>query len=320
MSLLSEYALTPDIFDSTSYSSDEIGRIHLQHLKEILLDEGLVRDLRNGAWHSLFMDNIRPWHLRGKELLKKLITQHRLRLFPEILDNEPTTDREWCQESLASSHKIDPITGHKIDPITGIITTSKVAANFRNEREVVSIDRLSSAHWWATRSPSVRLARTTEAYKENLKLVLRCANSIMFIDPHVDPTRKNYGEFISLLEVMYDREPAPLIEIHRVCYYGSGPGRKLFKSPEWKKRFHDEWDSRLQNVRLSVKVFIWDDFHDRYLISDLVGINVPNGFDTTKENSKTTWTRLGRNDRDDVQREFALGTERHKLKCSFTVP
>ncbi|NIA11682.1 MAG: hypothetical protein GWP10_18660 [Nitrospiraceae bacterium] len=310
MSLLSEYALTPDIFDSTSYSSDEIGRTHLQHLKEVLLNEGLVRDLRNGAWHSLFIDNIRPWHLRGKELLKKLITQHRLRLFPEVRDNEPTTDREWCQESLAS---------HKIDPITGIITTSKVAANFRDKREVASIDRLSSAHWWAIQSPSVRLARTTEAYKENLKLVLRCANSIMFIDPHLDPTRKNYGEFISLLEAMYDREPAPLIEIHRVCYYGSGSRRKLFTPSEWKKRFHDEWDSRLQNVHLSVKIFIWDDFHDRYLISDLVGINVPNGFDTTKRNSKTTWTRLGRNDRDDVQREFE-DNGRHTLRCNFTVP
>ena len=79
MALLAEYALTPDVFDSTSYSSDEVGRIQLQHLKEVLLSEGLVRDLRDGKWLALFADDGRPWHMRGKELLKKLVQQKRLR-------------------------------------------------------------------------------------------------------------------------------------------------------------------------------------------------------------------------------------------------
>jgi hypothetical protein len=39
MALLAEYALTPDVFDSTSYSNEEVGRIRLQHLKEVLLSE-----------------------------------------------------------------------------------------------------------------------------------------------------------------------------------------------------------------------------------------------------------------------------------------
>jgi len=305
MPLLSEYALTPDIFYPTSYSSDEVGRICLQSLKEVLLNEGLVRDLRNGAWHSVFDNNTRSLHLRGKELLKKLISQRRLCPFQEVLDNEPTTDREWCQEALASN---------QINPITGVITTKNVAANFRKEREVASIDRLSSAPWWAaSRSPSIRLARTTKAYKENLQLILRCANSIMFIDPYLDPSCDNYRDFISLLEVVSGRDPVPRIEIHRVCYSGIEPS-------EWKKRFHEAWDSSLRNAGLSVEVFVRNKFHDRYLISDLIGISVPYGFDTTTKNIKTTWTRLGRNERDDVQREFDKGTGDHTIRCSFTVP
>ena len=75
MALLAEYALTPDVFDSASYSNDEVGGIRLQHLKEVLLSEGLVRDLRDGRWSSLFADDGRPWHMRGKELLKKLAQQ-----------------------------------------------------------------------------------------------------------------------------------------------------------------------------------------------------------------------------------------------------
>ena len=60
-----------------------------------------------------------------------------------------------------------------------------------------------------------------------------------------------------------------------------------------------------KSAGVSVEVFLWDDFHDRYLITDLIGISLPHGFGTTKApNTQTTWTRLGRNDRDSVQREF----------------
>ena len=311
MPLLSEYALTPDVFDSTSYSSDEVGSIQLQYLKEVLLNEGLVRDLRDGAWRSLFANNVRPWHRRGKELLKKLITQRRLRRFPAVLTSEPCTDHEWCEEALAS---------HERTPLIGIVTTRNVADNY-DSPAIASIDRLSSAPWWARRSPSVRLTRTVEEYRDNLRLILQCANSIMFIDPHLDPSRRRYRNFISLLNVMDSRSPAPLIEIHRVCYYGSGPNRELIEPLEWQKRFHDSWADALRHTNLSVEVFIWDDFHDRYLISDLVGISVPNGFDTTSNpNSITTWTRLGRKDRDDVQREFDPATNRHALRYKFAVP
>ena len=71
MALLAEYALTPDVFDLTSYSTDEVCGLHLQSIKDVLLHEALVRNLRNGEWATLFSGNYRPWHRRGKELLKK---------------------------------------------------------------------------------------------------------------------------------------------------------------------------------------------------------------------------------------------------------
>jgi len=311
MPLLSEYALIPDVFDSTSYSTDEVGRIQLQYLKEILLNEGLVRDLWDGAWRSFFSNNVRPWHYRGKELLKKLIVQSRLREFPSILTKKPQTDHEWCKEALAS---------HEKEPLVGIVATKNVAENYKNS-VVVPIDRLSTDPWWKRRSPSVRLKRTLKEYKDNLQLILQCANSIMFIDPHLDPSKRRYQDFSSLLCVAGSRSPAPLIEIHRVCYYGSGPNRQLIDPLNWRKRFHDAWADTLRRANLSVEVFIWDNFHDRYVISNLVGISMQNGFDTTSDSkSKTTWTRLGREERDDIQREFDPASTSHKLKCRFKVP
>jgi hypothetical protein len=77
----------------------------------------------------------------------------------------------------------------------------------------------------------------------------------------------------------------------------------------------------MRSASISAEVFIWDDFHDRYLISDLIGVSLPYGFDTTTdESSFTTWTRLGRHDRDDIQREFDPASGRHALRHRFRVP
>ena len=310
MALLAEYALTPDVFDSTSYSNDEVGGIRLQYLKEVLLSEGLVRDLRDGRWSSLFADNGRSWHMRGKELLKKLILQNRLRLSAAVLDDEPTTDNEWCDEALAS---------HAATPLAGIVTTQSVAAGYRREPLVACVEQLTSAPWWVGRSPSVRLGRTTDEYIQHLQLILHCANSVMFIDPHLDPIQRRYGNFITLLQEMSGRTPAPLIEVHRVCNFDSRDKRDQYDELGWRNMFNS-WAAPLKGAGLTAEVFIWDDFHDRYVISDLVGVSVPNGFDTTTDvNRRTTWNRLGRNERDDIQREFDPACNKHTLRHRFIV-
>jgi hypothetical protein len=142
----------------------------------------------------------------------------------------------------------------------------------------------------------------------------------MFIDPHIDPERQGYGGFMTLLEAAGNRSLKPLIEIHRVCYEGSGPRREVRAGREWQQVFGQCLKPSLALLDLRVDVFIWDDFHDRYLITDLIGISVPNGFDVSNDpNARTTWTRLGRNDRDDVQREFHPSSGRHKLHEKFSL-
>ena len=75
MALLADYAITPDVFDVTSYSTEGECEARLATIHEAMPTEGLVRDLRAGAWSSLFRSGPRPWHRRGQELLKKLAMQ-----------------------------------------------------------------------------------------------------------------------------------------------------------------------------------------------------------------------------------------------------
>ena len=119
---------------------------------------------------------------------------------------------------------------------------------------------------------------------------------------------------------MARRSPAPKLEIHRVRYRGSGPHRDLVEVNEWERTFRSCLAPRLSRAGLKVEVFLWNDFHDRYVLSNLLGISVPNGFDTTSTKDTTTWTRLGRKDLEDIQREFDPAANRHDLKHRFTIP
>lgn len=210
MALLAEYAITPDVFDTTAYSSDEVCGLHLQVLKDVLLHEGLVRDLRSGEWARIFDDSSRPWHQRGKELLKKLRTQHRTVLADATRSTPPQTDADWCLEALGS---------HASRPLAGVIATDATAAPHAGNTAISSVSRLANAPWWAGRRPSLRVARTLAGYQAALASVLRHANSLLFIDPFIDPTdHHQYGDLMKLLGSLQRRPVKPPIEIHRAAW------------------------------------------------------------------------------------------------------
>lgn len=311
MPLLFEYAVTPDVFDTSSYPHEEVGTARLEYLKEVFLEEALLRNLRAGEWLAVFRNHERPWLRRGMELLKKMVKQNRLRLADAARPAAPASDVEWCLEALAS---------HKVDPITGVISTAQVADEVGGDPILGRLDRLGSSQCWTCRSASVRLARCRPNYQAQLRLIMHTANSVMFIDPHLDPTQRRYFDILPILLLAQSRRPVPLMEIHRVIYVGSGRNRQIVNTVEWENRFRNAWGRDLAAAGLRVEIFIWDDHHDRYLITDLIGIGMGNGFDTTSDpNAITTWNRLSRATRDDVQREFDPASNRHRLQHRFFV-
>ena len=309
MPLLAEYAITPEVFDITSYSTEEVCGLHLSTIRQVMMDEGLVRDLREGEWRALFANHGRPWHRRAKEIVKKLATQGRLVESPAALPDPPVNDQQWCAEALASHREVH-MTG-------GVIVTRPVKEALSREPLVERIDLLARAGWWAQRSQSVRLDRKLPDYRQHLNPILRHANSLQFIDPHLHPERRGYEQFATLLADAGQRKPTPLIEIHRGHYVGSGSARS---EPDFEPIFGNALTNHLRAAGLSAEVFIWDHFHDRYLISNLIGISLPNGFDTTsRSDDMTTWTRLGRAQRDDIQQEFDKASGRRTLRRQFTL-
>ena len=292
--MLDEYAIVPDVFNPSAYSNAAFIEMCLPHLKEPLLQEALVRDLRDGGWIQYCMGNSSSLHRLCKEIVKKLAQNNRLRRFPRHSGTDPVSAADWCQEGLDTS---------ATEALTGIIAGHGTKQGFA-QAEVASIEKLTGVPWWQSRSPSITVDRKTAEYQRVLRRVLMQANSLMFIDPNLDPSSYSYREFGFLLATLGPRTIKPRIEIHRSLCKGDGPGRTLPTVLEWQASFASLHQVLAANG-LSAEIFGWDDFHDRYLIADVIGICVPAGFDISgKPGDLSTWGRLGREDKDKIQRLF----------------
>ena len=311
MSLLHELAITPDVFRQDGYTGAGSCATSLAFLRPILMEEAVVRDLRRGRWSGFILGEDRGWHPAGRELVKKLLGKARLLPAEPANADEPSTDLDWAEEAIKS---------HGQAPLAAVLVGKDVYSALPKESLVCSVEKPQLSDWWRTRGCSLRLNRRSSDYLAVLGLALRHANVLRFIDPHLDPSRRRYGEFGRLLSAARRSGLAPLIELHRVCYDGSGSKRNLFKSvTEIQGRF-TTLDAGLAAAGLRATVYVWDDFHDRYFISNLVGVSTPNGFDISgNEAERTTWTRLSTRDREDVEREFDKAAHHHELRFQFSV-
>jgi hypothetical protein len=123
-----------------------------------------------------------------------------------------------------------------------------------------------------------------------------------------------------ILAPLAQRVVKPRIEIHRSFCKGDGPERTFPTEADWKISF-DTLRTALGSLGLTAEVFFWDDFHERYLIADIVGVSAPAGFDVTgRANDWSTWGRLGRDDKDKIQRLFDPASRADKLKWRFVIP
>src|SRR4051812_27376732 len=116
--MLSELAIVPDVFDAACYSSADTCNLHLNYLKEPILNEVLIRDLYEGGWGNFVKKDAGRWHPKAKELLKQIGKGARLRVFRRMLEQQPDTYRDWCREAVLS---------HEAEALAGVVAAAEVA-------------------------------------------------------------------------------------------------------------------------------------------------------------------------------------------------
>jgi hypothetical protein len=312
MPLLCEFAITPEVFSMDSYESEHEFRLNLSILKDNLMDGGIVRNFRNGDWlKNISMENPSV-HFKGKELVRKLEKQNRLKVYPKQIDVFEDIEASWIREAVSINEKYTP---------SGIICARDLDVEFLSNEHIKPIKELDKALWWKSSRQSIRLTRCMDSYIDNLNLLFSCVNSALFIDPYIDPTDIQYKHFFKLFELLARQELKPsLVQVHRLSSIGSGPSREPLSLENWKERFSKEWEEKLNNLGLRVDIFLWDEIHDRYFLSDLMGINLPYGFSTTsRKDSFTTWTKLEKDDINSIWKEFEPCSTGHVLQGKFTL-
>lgn len=305
--MLLDLAILPEVFEVGAYSDPALCGNLLKVLKPVLFEDAVVRDMRNGGWSQWMRKSVGNCHHATGEIIEALIKQRRLGLFPPVLDVEPDDSSTWCYEALAT---------HEQAALNAIICGNGVAADFEDHDLVQALEKVHESDWYKNRACSVRLHRQTTDYRNILRVPLKWCNSAMFIDPYLEPSRPGYSEFWRILELMRGWEIPPQIELHRCSFEGSGANRRILSLGEVQAMFTGV-GTFLSGAKMKASVYVWDAFHDRYLVTNHIGMVMPNGFDiSAAPNEMTTWSRLGAKDREDVQREFDPASHRHKLTCA----
>jgi hypothetical protein len=309
--MLDEYVLVPDVFDPGAYSNPVLIDYLLPHLREPLFQEAIVSDLADGGWSQYCTTNSGSLHRLCKEFLKKLAQGNRLRKRTQVGDACPITASDWCNEGMGTA---------AVNSLTGIIAahSTKDATAFKGQNQVASIERLTATPWWQARAPSIQLDRKTQSYLNVLQRTLAQANSLMFVDPYLDPSARGYREFHQLLTPLAQRNPKPRLELHRS--FNKGVDQNITPgSAFWQQAFAG-LGQQLEQQGLQAEVFIWSEFHDRHLITDVIGITASAGFDVSnRPDDLTTWSRMGRESKDAIQRQFDPATRPTCLRSRFNI-
>lgn len=286
--LLNEYAITPDVFDDDCCVEKAAHRACFQIFENHLFSEpALVRDLCNGGWNQYVLKHFGELSIRTKKLIEKLKTQNRLRKVKTAKIESPVKYFEWWKEANHSN---------ELEPLTGILISAKLAHKVKKKKEKsISIEKLGTAQWWKDNDPEIEVRRNIDDYLRHLTIILAHAKSIYFIDPYLDPRQTHYKDFKKILLNIRRSNDPPQIQIHREYLHIDAKNEEDRKF-KWEEIFRRAYSSLLRKAGLSIEVIIWGDLHERYLLTDIIGIRLGNGFDTDKKNKNaiTSWSRTGR--------------------------
>jgi hypothetical protein len=304
--MLSQFAVIPGSFDPALASSPNALDLGIGCLNDLCRAEGLFLDLRAGTW-SAALDNVST---RGKAFLKFARNRHRIIQGSPQLGPEPDGDESWLWEAQAY---------HKKSPCRAIITPNQLAEDYAGDPIVTGLERLNQIAWWGERSASRSIKRCTKEYRSALAFVLRHANLLMFIDTYIDPLAPNYEEFPELLLAAGTNDHKPIIQIHRASWRKVGGKVEVQSLAAWMDDFNP-WSERLARAGIKADVFIWENTHDRYLVSDIISISLPYGFDIGSDGDPpTTWNRIGAKEIERLQLEYEPVCKLHGLAGAFVI-
>lgn len=307
--LFSDLAIIPDVFHLTSYDSPKVHDLCISSIEKLILTGSVIRDLHSGKWREFINSRLGISSLRAQKFIKQILAE-RAYVADAISKGTLVEPAHWCVEALES---------HKADALSGIIASEPVASKHRSNPIVGSVEKLSEIPWWlAFEKGDETIPRNTSEYLRCFKQIFDHANSLMFIDRFLDPESGEHREFPKLLDYCANRKQSPgtRIEIHRVVLRGTR--RENVGRDVWEADFN-RWLKPYAS-KLRIEVFFWDDFHARFLNSNLVGVHVDQGFTISGDRRSTNYLqRVPREKSMEIDKEFNPDFKWHDFKYKFSI-
>lgn len=297
MDLLYEFAITPDVFDG-SVTADEASETQLKQILKGVQENGIIADLHRSRWSQHVQDkrapSLRP-EVRDRvlTLLQSLHDRHRIVRHPRRLEGDPASDEQWLELAIASHRRI---------PFTQIIAGGELCRRCAGAGlPLTPIPKVLDSSAWEGRKRSKTIAKSEPEFRAALSPLLRHARAIRLIDPYLVPRTTRFFETIKLVvELAGKRGYGQPIDC-RIDIHAGDPTRYddngTLESPEERLA---AWQTAIRAVDISphrIRVFLWKNYdggerlHDRFIITDQIGISVPGGLDCrTASANSTTWS------------------------------
>lgn len=292
--MLAEFAITPNALRAKSYTDPDFGRVCLSRLYDCLRNEAVARNI-GGKWNGGMQAAIGGFHPLAKEIIEHLFKRGRVVPDEAIQSWDPESDSGWPDLAMAS---------HRRNALDLIVTRG--ASLVPGSAPLTDVSKIDLSAWWKTRTESVQVGQSLPSYIDVLARVAKTSRKLMFIDPFLDPEKSNYGDFPRLLAKLAELNPHLFFEIHVA-------EKSNIRSPE-------PFISGLRRCRWTgeLALHVWRNFHHRYVLSNLIGIQVPKGLEFFGSGGEPNlWTRLSQKDRELIACKFdPLLQKRQHLESS----
>ena len=241
--------------------------------------------------------NVKVRCLKLVTCLNVLSNRHRLIKHPVSSRGEPTDDDGWLDLALES---------HATAPFYGVVL-SQLLRDSRGLSDTVfmNLSEVLDSDLWEKRSYSVTLRRTKAHYRNALTPVLKYARTLTLVDPYMSCYEPRFFEVVQMCVDMLGQRGYEIVP-GRIHIHAGNPERApRNRNREKAKDRLDEWERKLRPLidarhPHKFRVFLWAErpggerMHDRFILTDQIGIVVPGGLDH-QENivpGSTDWTLL----------------------------
>src|SRR5215217_3934273 len=303
--MLYEFAITPEVFDKPTLSVDPSLAVVLVELLIGLRLNGMVANLHKDKWIRHVKDE--RIALLSPSLKDKLLTcldilqnRHRLVKHPRSAIGDPGTDDEWLDLALESHTRI---------PFHGIVLSQGLLTSCGHNCDAfVELNEVLDSSMWENRPHTRTLRKVRSDYRNALMPVLRHARALTLVDPYMSCQESRYFNTVKLCADLLGQRGHDVLR-GRIHIHAGNPERDS-NNPEMVEDRLSAWERKLRPLIDAwhphrFRVFLWDQraggerLHERYILTDQVGIAVTAGLDYRDHSApkSTTWALLDEKDR-----------------------